>query len=563
MPSNVAEPRDSSRLVPVLYHVYSFRNVYQIGFQKPHPAYVQLLATAAEPTLTFEAVDVSMLCPPLPRTSLYTGAFLLSPTNLMRSVDCTMHHQRLLENSPPTALHGALDTLTQLGNCAWHVNGRVLDLVLELFQDKGCPKLRVPAPRFEVARCLKEAGEVHSLWADALYRLSLAQNLRNCVFWLPHNMDFRGCTYPCPPHFNHLARALLEFAQGRPLSPRGLDWLKSHVVNLTGLKKRELLQVLQAFADEVMSDILDSADRPMTGRKWWMGSEEPWQTLACRVEIAKAVRTSDPAAYVSHLPVHQDGSCNGLQHCTTLGRDSVGAASVNLEPSDVPQDVYSDVAAQVEVFRRQDDRHDSWVAQVLEGIVTRKVVKQTVMTVVYGVTRFGWCLQIEKSLRELSDFPQEFLSLQEMFSGSRAIQHWLTESARLISHMGSAVEWVTPLGIPIIQPYHQEIKVKPGGGGIQSPNKLKQRNWFPRDFIHSLDSKHTMLTALHCYGEGLTFVSVHDRFWTHAADVPIMNQVCREQFVRLHSQPIQQDLSRFLPGAFDLERVKHSTFFFS
>lgn len=43
----------------------------------------------------------------------------------------------------------------------------------------------------------------------------------------------------------------------------------------------------------------------------------------------------------------QDGSCNGLQHYAALGRDSVGAASVNLVPSDLPQDVYSGVAAQV------------------------------------------------------------------------------------------------------------------------------------------------------------------------------------------------------------------------
>lgn len=46
-------------------------------------------------------------------------------------------------------------------------------------------------------------------------------------------------------------------------------------------------------------------------------------------------------------PSAQDGSCNGLQHYAALGRDSVGAASVNLLPSDVPQDVYSGVAAQV------------------------------------------------------------------------------------------------------------------------------------------------------------------------------------------------------------------------
>nr|XP_054329544.1 DNA-directed RNA polymerase, mitochondrial isoform X2 [Pongo pygmaeus] len=642
MPCSLDKPHRSSRLVPVLYHVYSFRNVQQIGILKPHPAYVQLLEKAAEPTLIFEAVDVPMLCPPLPWTSPHSGAFLLSPTKLMRTVEGATQHQELLETCPPTALHGALDALTQLGNCAWRVNGRVLDLVLQLFQAKGCPQLGVPAPPSEapqpaeahlphsaaparkaevrrgLAHCQKVAREMHSLRAEALYRLSLAQHLRDRVFWLPHNMDFRGRTYPCPPHFNHLgsdvARALLEFAQGRPLGPRGLDWLKIHLVNLTGLKKREPLRKRLAFAEEVMDDILDSADQPLTGRKWWMGAEEPWQTLACCMEVAKAVRASDPAAYVSHLPVHQDGSCNGLQHYAALGRDSVGAASVNLEPSDVPQDVYSGVAAQVEVFRRQDAQRGTRVAQMLEGFITRKVVKQTVMTVVYGVTRYGGRLQIEKRLRELSDFPQEFVweashylvrqvfkSLQEMFSGTRAIQHWLTESARLISHTGFVVEWVTPLGVPVIQPYRLESKVKQIGGGIQSitythngdnsrkPNTRKQKNGFPPNFIHSLDSSHMMLTALHCYRKGLTFVSVHDCYWTHAADVSVMNQVCREQFVRLHSEPILQDLSRFLvkrfcsepqkilegsqlketlqavpkPGAFDLERVKHSTYFFS
>ena len=33
---------------------------------------------------------------------------------------------------------------------------------------------------------------------------------------------------------------------------------------------------------------------------------------------------------------------------------------------------------------------------------------------------------------------------------------------------------------------------------------------------------------------GLTFAAVHDSFWTHACDVGTMNEVLREQFVRLH-----------------------------
>lgn len=31
-------------------------------------------------------------------------------------------------------------------------------------------------------------------------------------------------------------------------------------------------------------------------------------------EIMKAINSGDPASFMSRLPVHQDGSCNGLQH---------------------------------------------------------------------------------------------------------------------------------------------------------------------------------------------------------------------------------------------------------
>lgn len=81
------------------------------------------------------------------------------------------------------------------------------------------------------------------------------------------------------------------------------------------------------------------------GRKWWVKSDEPWQTLAACIEVAAAIRhPGGSASYVCHLPIHQDGSCNGLQHYAALGRDQIGAESVNLAPAEKPQDVYSNVA---------------------------------------------------------------------------------------------------------------------------------------------------------------------------------------------------------------------------
>lgn len=61
---------------------------------------------------------------------------------------------------------------------------------------------------------------------------------------------------------------------------------------------------------------------------------------------------------------------------------------------------------QVEEFRKKDAEQGVKIAQVLQGFVSRKVVKQTVMTVVYGVTRYGGRLQMEKRLKEIDEFPE-------------------------------------------------------------------------------------------------------------------------------------------------------------
>lgn len=88
-----------------------------------------------------------------------------------------------------------------------------------------------------------------------------------------------------------------------------------------------------------------------------------------------------------------------MQHYAALGRDQAGAESVNLAPSPIPQDVYSAIAALVEKLRESDANRGVKVAQVLEGFIKRKVIKQTVMTTVYGVTRYGARLQIAKQLK--------------------------------------------------------------------------------------------------------------------------------------------------------------------
>lgn len=525
--------------------------------------------------------------PPLPWAGTQRGAYLVTPTPLVRMPLHVMSQWKRLESAPAESLYPVLDSLNQLGEVPWVINQRILDLQIQIFRDGGDKKLDIapPSSRLDTSQfgsasdaastfkrrvaINRARAEMHSLWCDALYKLSLANHYRDSTFWLPHNLDFRGRVYACGPHVSALGadaqRALLTFAKRRPLGPRGLRWLKLHAVNLTGTMKKSTVDERLAYADSILPKILDSADRPLQGERWWAQSEEPWQTLACCMEIANAVRSPNPEEYLCGFPVHQDGSCNGLQHYAALGGDAAGAAAVNLAPHDKPQDVYSAVAALVEEMRARDAAAGVPAAAMLENFVRRKVIKQTVMTTVYGVTKFGARLQIAKQLKDIDEFPKEhvwscsqylttktFDSLREMFTSTKLIQDWFTDCAKLISAVcGESVEWVTPLGLPVVQPYYRRAPptashYRPSLDQQQRPCTMKQRNAFPPNFIHSLDSSHMMLTGLHCAADAVTFVSVHDCFWTHPDTVDQMNKICREQFVALHSQPILEDLSEFL-----------------
>lgn len=111
---------------------------------------------------------------------------------------------------------------------------------------------------------------------------------------------------------------------------------------------------------------------------FWRKADDPWQFLACCKELKAALDSPDPHAFMSNLAVHQDGTCNGLQHYAALGGDSRGAAQVNLSVTDRPSDVYTYVAKMVQEAMQEDIEKGNKYAIMLNGKIARKVVKQTV-----------------------------------------------------------------------------------------------------------------------------------------------------------------------------------------
>ncbi|KAF3325980.1 DNA-directed RNA polymerase 2B [Carex littledalei] len=299
-------------------------------------------------------------------------------------------------------------------------------------------------------------------------------------FYYPHNLDFRGRAYPMHPYLNHLGndvcRGLLQFAEGRPLGQSGLRWLKIHLANLyAGGVDKYSFDGRVEFTESHLDEIFDSADRPLEGKRWWLGAEDPFQCLAVCINLAEALRSSSPETTISYIPVHQDGSCNGLQHYAALGRDKLGAMAVNLVDADKPADVYTGIATRVIEIMRCDAQKDPAVepnaehARILVDQVDRKLVKQTVMTSVYGVTYVGAREQLRRRLKEKGVITDEdllfrtscyaakvtLMALGEMFEAARDIMSWLGDCAKVIALENQPVRWITPLGLPVVQPYRK------------------------------------------------------------------------------------------------------------
>ncbi len=629
-----ATDKDVTMLQPAFHHTQIYRQGKRQGLLTPNPALVQKLSR--EPVRGAFAKRLPMVYEPKPWTGMVEGGYYRYPVHVVRAKtgtdDIQRHYvQAAIEKGD---MDQAFAGLNVLGKTPWKINRNVYRVMAEVW-NKGEPlgefapassdKPLPPEPpstasvleRKKWHRRMKQIEDErsghHSLRCYQNFQLEIARAYLNEVFYFPHNLDFRGRAYPIPPYLNHMgadiSRGLLIFAEGKELGVVGLRWLKVHLANLYGQDKASL-QEREQFTMDHLDDIYDSAVNPLEGRRWWLAAEDPWQCLGACIDLKNAFDCPDPTRYVSHIPVHQDGTCNGLQHYAALGGDVAGARQVNLEPGDRPADIYTTVADAVKADVTRDAAKGVPVALQLEGKITRKVVKQTVMTNVYGVTYMGAREQIRSRLKEvipdlidsdemnfglLSTYVAKrvFKALSSMFTGATQIQFWLGECAQRIATSLSPeqmavlereknktvrlvdskyregcnrprgksglvgfktpVIWTTPLRMPVVQPY-RTVKSKYvittlQGIAISQPrpfdpvSRRKQLQAFAPNFIHSLDATHMILSALKCNEMGVTFASVHDSFWTHAADVPTLNRLLRDSFVRMHTDDIMNRLA--------------------
>ncbi|KAJ3095817.1 DNA-directed RNA polymerase [Phlyctochytrium planicorne] len=441
------------------------------GLIKVHPALLEILSKSkggSMPRL------LPMVVKPKPWLSRNNGGYLTIKSDVARASGNPEHMAYIAAADEKLHLVDIYHSLDVLGSTAWRVNEKVYDVARqvwnsgkelgdippakiesELPQPENWDSLDVAAKRdYYRAKSKLDAARMNafSQRCEVNYKLEIARAFLGETIYFPHNMDFRGRAYPIPLHLNHmgndLCRGLLMFDLAKPLGKDGLKWLKIQVANLAGHDKISFADRVK-FTESVMDEVMDSADKPLEGRRWWLKADDPWQLLATCIELTSAVRSPKPEEFLSRVPIHQDGTCNGLQHYAALGGDIAGALQVNLLPTEKPSDIYSAVADRVARRVDADAEKGCEISLKMKGRITRKLVKQTVMTNTYGVTFVGARKQVTSRMREQPDlypFSDDeinkfslhitkliFDGLGELFQGARALQNWLNNTASLIA----------------------------------------------------------------------------------------------------------------------------------
>ena len=438
----------------------------------------------------------------------------------------------------------------------------------------------------------KRKGQVLSYLRSSKLALELAEWKK---FYYAYTCDFRGRIYCATtglsPQGADTAKGLLCFAKGVVLGESGIKWLAIQGANTYGEDKCSY-NTRVAWIKENEDNIRRTVNDPVGFREFWGSADKPYQFLSFCFEWANCGYGTRPDAK-SKIPVGLDGSCNGLQHFSAMLRDEKGAEATNLSRSELPSDIYQQVAdvTSSKLQTMDDPRAAIW----LRVGVNRTCAKRPVMTLPYGATQQSARQYImeyvvdnwvhfdldEKHQFELATFLTPILweSISEVVVAAREAMDWLQKNINK-----EFMAWITPLGFPVYQYYQKsdavEIRTQLNGGcriWVQNfgedepiPNKVGQRNGIAPNFVHSIDATHMVMTINLMADECLAMI--HDDYGTHAGNTQKLFDNIRTAFYTLYTQhnPLTDWANQVgadtdtMPelGTYDINEIVNADYFF-
>jgi len=457
-------------------------------------------------------------------------------------------------------------------------------------------------------RIVKSMASHRGKHAAFIRKLAIAEKMSEHVeFYYPHFADFRGRLYPMcselTPQGDQIAKGLLQFANGKKLGESGLKWLMIHAANCYGMDKASLSEREKWGWDNL--DLMAAvSSNYITDQRWVILDDngkvdnDALPFLAAAKEITEAMKMTNPSEFVSHLPTAWDGTCNGMQHLSLLGKDSVGAKATNCTSLDERQDLYMTVADSVRVILNRDKSTNpiaqEWEVRFGNG---RSIVKRACMTVPYGVTPKGIATQLENdghcvgmsNSKEAAQYmTSAILESMESVNGKAVeIMHYFQSMTLALAESGSALSWYTPMGLKVTQQYNMlaEKRVKTVLGDIRlmvedaemGLRVSKQANSSAPNIIHSLDAAMLQMTVERLNQAGHeSFAMIHDSYGMHSSNVEELHVALRAVAFDMFSGNLLQEIHDYvqsttdvqLPtpptlGDYDINEIINAPYFFS
>lgn len=591
-----------------------------------------------------------MIVPPADWTTQWDGGYLTNACTKRRPIMGTRVAAdiHILDDVEMPEVYSALNRIQSV---PWRVNERVFDVMDRFWlEGNGVGKLPmgnpIPLPkrpwssdaeREKLKATNKEVIETWNLQASEIHArndmadihnksltelLALADEYRKFDrFFFPWTLDWRGRFYSdtcyLHPQGDKRAKALLEFAEGRPVTERSFYWTKMELTGRFGFDKATVDERL-AWVDEHEELILLAAENPLDER-FWCEADDPYGFLAVCFEWQGLKENG--LNHITHLPHYVDGSCNGYQLYSLLLRDAELGAKVNVTPNDTFQDIYQSVCDRANAIVEADALKGNTDAQLWLGKITRSLVKRPTMTFVYGSKgKVPYAKQIAKVVAEKeredalingdlsyylgeltkSEKKSAYLYLGEVLwstieaeAGSAVkLMEWFQTAARLIVQKAKKpIHWTTPVGFPAMQAYRrrkyvrvctmmgqQKIRVGFNSFDKNALDGTKATN-IPPNLIHGFDASvlaSVINRSVPAFGD---LACIHDSFGAHSGDMDTLYSNIRSAVADIFSQdclyklyeefrdqlpPKHRDALPLPPMVNTLEvaRVKESTYFF-
>ena len=293
----------------------------------------------------------------------------------------------------------------KLQSTGWRINRRILKSLQrnkELFtsdtpiEDNDAKEMKRRSKAVEWAFIVTKAEKLAS--KDVFYQ-DVECDYRGRIYYSESFLSFQG---------SDLARGMLKFAHGKPMTDEGLYWLAVHTASSFNMSyeideipnwvttdyksmlEQEGLDNLSVdkmtlndrvqWTNEYMSEIVEAGK---TG-EFSEDAEKSVAFLSCCIEwYDYSLASQDNRIFFTHLPIPIDGSNNGWQHLGAISKDVHTGELVGLIPIEIQKDFYVQTAKEL-INQINDERLSNILSSMPMKSIRKGISKRGSMTRAYS-----------------------------------------------------------------------------------------------------------------------------------------------------------------------------------